>query len=340
MVCFLISLASFMTSVTGHSSMGHGVSTVAFHGPVWCNEHARWELVLCMHAWQSVWVSCQAPCCPVETVIFLGCPNGDGTSDPGASLGHRGCDGYACPLQAAPPQGFPFWGMPPNALLQLAMQQPSQHGQSAAQFNQQQNLNLLQTHAAMHHHGQMVGPHAPHHHQHAPHRKHHHHSGKHHSSKDSGQTQRLHRPVARPAGTTERSSLDPTTLTSYADANTTGTPEGGVEEGSPDVQAPLVCAMPAQYVEEGDVAGGRNEHTATSDQPRRRRGAPPRPAGSDGDSAISGEHSDGREPFGQAGDTGATSQDRTVGGLAMQEALLLFVIQRGLWPAVGICCRG
>jgi hypothetical protein len=101
-----------------------------------------------------------------------------------------------------------------------------------------------------------------------------------------------------------------------------------VEEGSPDVQAPPACAMPAQYAEDGDAAGGRNEHTATSDQPRRRRGAPPRPAGSDGDSAISGEHSDGREPFGQAGDTGATSQDRTVGGLAMRQALPLFVIQR------------
>jgi hypothetical protein len=77
----------------------------------------------------------------------------------------------------------------------------------------------------------------------------------------------------------------------------------------PDVNNGASGAVPTYFPSmSGDV-----EQTATSDQLRKRRPTTiPRPARSDGDSAISGEHSDGREGFTQLGDTGATSQDRTV----------------------------
>lgn len=63
----------------------------------------------------------------------------------------------------------------------------------------------------------------------------------------------------------------------------------------------------------GGSGSGDREQTATSDQLQKRGGTTAaRPTRSDGDSAISGEHSEGREGFNHLGDTGATSQDRTV----------------------------
>eukprot|EP00884_Botryococcus_braunii_P012989 jgi/Botrbrau1/21691/Bobra.43_1s0087.1 len=220
-------------------------------------------------------------------------------------------------FQKAPPTCFPFYGLTPTALLHIAMQSPlnpAQINQLSGPFNQH-SLNMFQ-HAALHQQAQMLGGHVLHQSHHQSHRKHHHHhSMKHHGSKDTGGV-RVHRPLARPANAGDQT-LDPVAI---ALAGTMG----GLLDGREDVEAvglpDINNGASTDVLPYLPAMSGDQEQTATSDQLRKRRPAVvPRPARSDGDSAISGEHSDGREGFNHLGDTGATSQDRTAGKVGLPE---------------------